>query len=334
MAGTGTASVVLGDSYQIPDEEHPIPARRESYPALVQRLSHQSVVKHFDAYADIAWDSPEFAIDPEDPRWELGADDVLGSTDWYRAQPQSVRARIGLHMIANFMKIGVQFESILKRGLLEFTATLPNRSPEFRYVYHEVIEEAHHSLMFQEFVNRTGFDIPGLNGLYRFLARVQVIGLARSFPELFFLFVLGGEDPIDHVQRTALRNERPIHPLLKRIMQIHITEEARHLCFARHYLKEHAHELSPIRKTALRVRTPFILSIMAQLMMQPSSQIIRQYGIPRSVVVEAYKRNPLHRQRTLAALEKVRTLCDELGLLTPLSVRLWKVLGLWQPAAA
>src|SRR3989454_8600620 len=42
-----------------------------------------------------------------------------------------------------------------------FPYTTLFRSPEFRYVYHEVIEEAQHSLMFQEFVNRSGFDIPG-----------------------------------------------------------------------------------------------------------------------------------------------------------------------------
>ncbi len=87
---------------------------------------------------------------------------MLGATAWYRSQPQPVRARIGLHMVATFMKIGLEFEGVLKRGLLEFAANLPNGAPEFRYAYHEVIEEAQHSLMFQEFVNRTGFDTPGL----------------------------------------------------------------------------------------------------------------------------------------------------------------------------
>ncbi|MGH7898727.1 MAG: AurF N-oxygenase family protein [Candidatus Binatia bacterium] len=329
-----SASAILGDSYRIPDEERPAATRRESYPVLVERLSHQSVVKHFDAYADIDWNSPEFSIDPEDPRWELGDDDVLGATAWYRTQPQAVRARIGLHLVAHFMKIGVQFENILKRGLLEFASRLPNGSREFRYVYHEIIEEAQHSLMFQEFVNRTGFELPGLNAFYRFLARVQVIRLARTFPELFFLFVLGGEDPIDHVQRTALRSDRPIHPLLKRIMQIHVTEEARHLCFARSYLKQHTPELTRFRRRVLRLRAPFILAVMAQMMMRPSAEIIRHYGIPRAVVAEAYDHNPVHRRRTLEALEKVRRLCEEIRILTPRTVRLWKFLGIWQPATA
>jgi hypothetical protein len=317
----------------VPEEERPI-GRRESYPALVKRLSHQSVLKHFDAYADVAWDSEEFRIDPTDPRWELPEDDVLGGTAWYRSQPDAVRARIGLHLVANFMKIGLQFESVLKRGLLEFAFDLPNGAPEYRYVYHEIIEEAQHSLMFQEFVNRSGFDIPGLSWLDRVLSRLIVIRSARSFPELFFLFVLGGEDPIDHVQRTTLRSERPIHPLLKRIMQIHVTEEARHLCFARQYLKEHAKDLGPVRRLVLSVRAPIILAVMAQQMMQPSAEIIREYRIPRSVVDEAYRKNPVHRQKTLEALRKVRALCEELGIVTPLTKWLWKALGIWERTPA
>ena len=319
------AAATLGADYTVPEEERAAAASRAAYEALLARLNHQSVVKHFDAYADIDWDSEEFRIDPTDSRWELGPDDGLGSTAWYRSQPPEIRARIGLHLYATFMKIGAQFEGVLKRGLLDFASTLPNGSLEYRYVYHEVIEEAQHSLMFQEFVNRTGLPIRGLTPLMQFGAR-RVIGLARRFPELFFFFVLGGEDPIDHVQRTILHSGRPIHPLLKRIMQIHVTEEARHLCFARHYLKQNVPRLSAFRRFLLSVRTPFLLSGMAQLMMRPSPQIVRTYGIPKAVLEEAYRRNPRHRQASIDALRKVRALCQELGLLKP---GLWKFLGVW-----
>ena len=273
------AAVTLGADYVVPEEERAAARTRETYAALLARLSHQSVVKHFDAYADVPWDDPDHRIDPDDPRWELSADDPLGATAWYRSQPAAVRSRIGLHHYATLMKIGVQFESVLKRGLLEFAAKLPNGAPEFRYVYHEVIEEAQHSLMFQEFVNRTGFDIPGLSWWERIGAR-RVIGHARRFPVLFFVFVLGGEDPIDHVQRTLLHSGQPIHPLLRRIMQIHVTEEARHLCFARQYLRERVGGLNALQRMLLSLGAPLILSQMAKLMMQPSSQIIGTYSPP------------------------------------------------------
>ncbi|MGI8492663.1 MAG: diiron oxygenase [Acidimicrobiales bacterium] len=67
----------------------------DAYVALLGRLSHQSVVKHFDAYADIDWDGPEFAIDPTDRRWELDDDDPLGHSGWYQDLVPEARARLG-----------------------------------------------------------------------------------------------------------------------------------------------------------------------------------------------------------------------------------------------
>jgi hypothetical protein len=322
------SGIVLDDELEISSRD----AEDAAYLKLLARLSHQSVVKHFDAYADVDWDAPEMRIDPSDPRWELDADEMLGATEWYRAQPQPVRAAIGLHMFASFMKIGLEFESVLKRGLLEYAYKLPNGSPEFRYVYHEVIEEAQHSLMFQEFVNRSGFDVPGLAWWQRIGSRM-VMRFGRTFPELFFLFVLGGEDPIDHVQRQMLRRRENVHPLLRRICQIHITEEARHLSFARLYLRRNVPKLGPIKKRMLQIRTPLILGQMSQMMMRPSQQIVRRYGIPESVLHEAYTRNPLHKQRTAEAVAKVRTLCQELGIITPFTVKLWKAFHLWPKGA-
>src|SRR5207253_8985205 len=110
---------------------------------------------------------------------------------------------LAVRAAARFLTIALQFAGVLKRGILAFAASIPNRSPEFRYVYHEIIEEAQHALMFQEFVTRSGFGLRGLTGVHRFLAG-RVPRLATVFPELFFVFVLGGEDPIDHVQRRAL----------------------------------------------------------------------------------------------------------------------------------
>jgi hypothetical protein len=301
---------------------------------LIARLSHQSVVKHFDAYADVDWDAPEMQIDPEDPRWELTADDPLGKTAWYQSQPQGVRSRIGLQRIVENMKTGLEFESVLKRGLLEYATTLPNRAPEFRYAYHEVIEEAQHSLMFQEFVNRSGFDPPSMPRDIRVATR-HVVKLGRRFPPLFFLFVLGGEDPIDYVQRESLRSGNEIHPLLERIMRIHVTEEARHLSFARHYLKHNVHRLGWARRRQLSLAVPFILGEMAKMMLQPSRTLVRTYGIPKSVIREAFTDNPDAKQYVRDSLKKVRNLCIELGVVTPTAKRLWKAFGIWdEPAPA
>jgi hypothetical protein len=295
---------------------------------LLERLNDLSVTKHFDAYADVPWDEPAYAMDPTDPRWELDPEfDPLGATDWYQNLPQPQRARLGCEMVASKMKIGLIFESVLKRGLLEFAATLPNRSPEFRYAYHEVIEEAQHSLMFQEFVNRSGYDAPGLKS-HEMRATRRIVGLGRKFPQLFFLFVLGGEDPIDYVQRRELRSSREIHPLLERIMRIHVTEEARHLSFARHYLKRTVPQLSTWHRIRLAIGAPVILGTMAQMMLKPAPDLVERYAIPAEVIDAAYTNNPEHHRETVASLGKVRKLCVELGLVRFPFTFIWRKLGL------
>jgi hypothetical protein len=310
------------------DEQH-----ADRFTELVERLSHQSVVKHFDAYADVPWDDPDYRIDATDPRWTFARDDALGATEWYRSQPADVRARIGLHSIAANMKAGLQFESVLKRGLLEYAFRLPDHSPEFRYAYHEVIEEAQHSLMFQEFVNRTGLDVPGLTWDLKFGSR-RVIGIARRFPALFFVFVLGGEDPIDHVQRTTLRSGRELHPLLERIMRIHVTEEARHLSFARQYLRSNVPTLGRRQRHAIAIQAPLILAEMASVMMRPPRSLVREYRVPKDVIAEAYGPGSPSRDATRDSLWKVRNLLTELGLITPPAKQLWKTFGIWEEPTA
>jgi len=301
---------------------------------LVERLNRQSTDKHFDAYADVDWDAPEMRIDIHDPRWELTETDPLGRTEWYRSQPQEIRAEIGLSRIVSNMKVGLQFENVLQRGLLEFAAKLPNGTPEFRYAYHEVIEEGHHSMMFQEFVNRSGLEAPGMPKFIQMQAN-RVVLMGRRFPEMFFIFVLGGEDPIDHVQRETLRSERDLHPLLERIMRIHVTEEARHLSFARHYLRTTVPTLTRRQRAMMSIQAPLILHTMAGVMMRPPKDLVRRYDIPQTVLRDAYPPDGPAAQAVRDSLRKVRELLVELGLVGPVSRRLWQRLRLWDdPIAA
>jgi hypothetical protein len=309
----------------LPTEERP--ARKdETYQALLGRLSRQSVAKHFDAYTDVPWDHPSCSIDPKDPQWELPATDPLGATSWYRSQPAAVRARIGLHVTASFLKVGAQFENILKRGLLEYALALPDGSAEFRYAYHEVIEEAQHSLMFREFVNRTGMHVEGMRWVGPRGRRV--VRFARVFPEIFFLSVIAGEEPIDYVQRRALQTGQPAHPLLRRITQIHVTEEARHLCFARRLLKERVPRLSRLRRWWLTYRAPLTFAIVVHSMLRPPKSLIREYGIPADVVAEAYGMAGMYGRLVAGAVRKARALCMELGLTSRRADRVWRWFGL------
>lgn len=301
--------------------------KEADFQSLLKRLCAASVTRRYEAFRDIAWDDPEMQVDPDDPRWQLPEDHPLGATDWYKAQPQEKRSRIGLNMTAGFCYTGRIFEGVLSRGLLRFAAAQPHNSLEYRFAYHEVIEEAHHSLMFQEFVNRTGLPVPTVDADF-IQATSTVAEYGTTFPELLFIYALGGEDPIDYVQREGHKNKTDRHPLIRRISQIHIVEEARHVAFARSYLRLNVPKLSEEKRQQMSLVVPGILGVLSSLMMQPPQHIIETYGIPPEVIDEAFTNNPAHRNLVVASLSKIRALCEELGLMTPEATELWAQAGL------
>ncbi|MCP2343732.1 AurF N-oxygenase family protein [Actinomadura rupiterrae] len=300
---------------------------RKSYLGVIDRLNKASVDKHWEAYADIPWDDPDLQVDKNDPRWVLPPFDRLGGTEWYRSQPPEIQAQIGLWRVATAMKIGLQFENLLKRGLLNFAYWLPNGRPEFRYVYHETTEECHHGMMFQEFVNRTKMPIKGMPKALTLVAQLAPwIPLIST--EMFFVFVLGGEDPIDYVQRKSLKGGHIKHPLEETIMKIHIAEEARHISFARHYLKHRVPGMPKPRRRALGIATPIVLGVMARIMLSPPGPMVRHFNIPKDVVREAYK-NPVAQAEIANSVGKIRDLMAELDVITPVNRQIWKAFGIW-----
>jgi hypothetical protein len=298
-----------------------------SYSDLVLRLSRASVTKHFDAYADVPWEDASHVLDPEDPRFILDAADPLGATDWYRNLPDATRARMGLHLAVSKFKVGIEFERVLQRGLLELADRFDEGRPELRYVYHEVIEESQHSLMFQEIVHRSGLEPFGM-GWYDRIAARGVPRLARTFPELFFIHVLGGEVPIDGFQRKELERS-DLHPLFRRIMQIHVLEEARHVAFANAYLREHVRRLGFVRRTHLRIATPIVLWGTAKTMLEPPRRLLERYHVPEAVIRGAYRKNPAHRARLAESIATIRETAIDLGIVTRRTSALWKKLGIW-----
>lgn len=240
-----------------------------SFARSTERLSAASVQRRWEAYRAIDWSDPAYTLDPEDPCWHLPSWDPIGASDWYRDQSAARRSAVGLRRTAVLLKAGIEFEAWLNQGLLRYAATLPNGHPAFRYIHHEVTEEAQHSMMFQEAINRSGVDVP------RSPPDVRKVGesFARTVdesPEQFFLMALSGEEVFDHIQRRMLASST-MHPLLRRIYEIHVAEEARHLSFARNLLREHVPRLSHRDARLLRLRAPFLVEWSATHIFGPAS---------------------------------------------------------------
>lgn len=65
------------------------------YVEMLATLSEGSVRRNFNPYTDIDWESPEFAVTDNDPRWILPATDPLGRHPGTRRSRGNARSRSG-----------------------------------------------------------------------------------------------------------------------------------------------------------------------------------------------------------------------------------------------
>lgn len=294
------------------------------YVDMLNTLSEGSVRRNFNPYTDIDWDAPEFAVTPGDERWILPATDPLGRHRWYQAQPVQKQIEIGMWRQANVAKVGLQFELILIRGLTNYAFWVPNGSPEYRYCLHETIEECNHTLMFQEMVNRIGADVPGMPRLLRWLAPA-IPQVAGPLPVPFFFGVLAGEEPIDHTQKNVLREGKELHPIMERVMAIHVAEEARHISFAHEFLRKRLPRLSRRQRFLLSLNVPLIMRILCQAIIVPPRSFFKEFDIPREVRKELFFRSPESRQMLRDMFADVRALCYETNLMNPVAKLVWRM---------
>jgi hypothetical protein len=303
------------------------PSEDAELATMLGRLNRLSTAKQHDAYNDVPWDESGYEI------WNVEAllapvdHDPMYDTEWYRQLPEAEKVTFACYRVASSMKSGWQFENILQQGLLRMAARQPNGAKTFRYMHHEIIEESQHTLMFQEFVDRTGLPVQGMERFWRVVGPSITLTGQRIDPALFFTFVLGGEEPIDYSQRLWLQ-QGIAHPLVERIVRIHVAEEARHISFARRYVENEVPKMGLLRRRALAVHTPIALAIMARMMLQPTSDLRRHLGLPSAVVDEAFQTEK--GQALLSgSVAKIQRLWEQHGLMTMASERVWKSLGIW-----
>lgn len=305
---------------------------QKEYERKLSILSKASAKKYNNPFENkvtdwIDWDNPEMSIDPTDERWILGPEDNLGAHPWYKSLSKERQIEVGLFRFAHTCKVGSQFEQALIAGIMFHDMGLKNNNPTFRYSMHEATEETHHIQMFQEFVNRTGVETRGAAKWFRRVIPF-LTPLASKMPVAFWAVILAGEEPIDHTQRDILKQHDNLHPLLEKIMAVHVAEEARHISFAQTYLERHIPKMSRVQKAAFSVIFPVILRTIADVIMKPSKEALDSVGIPKEVADEIWWNSKESRQFLQDLFPDSRALAQTVGLRGRLGRAAWKAMGI------
>lgn len=195
-----------------------------------ERLLKGSVKKSYAPIVDIDWDAP---LDPDKFYLPPRVVSLYGTPLW-DSMSREQQIELSRQELANTLSAGIWFENILNQALLR---KMMHQDPTARATHYELTElgdETRHMVMFGRAIEKIGAK-PVRPRLYQ---RIIINALPFAFRgSVLWVAALIGEEIFDSLQRQML-DDPDLQPMVQRLMRIHVTEEARHIQFARDGLRK------------------------------------------------------------------------------------------------
>ncbi|MBP3083191.1 diiron oxygenase [Mycolicibacterium fortuitum] len=202
-------------------------ARRD---AFSERLLKGSVRKSYAPVVDIDWQAP---IDPDKFFLPPRVVSLYGTPLW-DSMSREEQIELSRQELANTLSAGIWFENILNQALLRKMMHQDPTSNSTHYELTELGDETRHMVMFGKAIDKIGAK-PVRPRLYQ---RMIINTLPFFFRgSVLWVAALVGEEIFDSLQRQMM-DDPELQPMVQRLMRIHVTEEARHIQFARDGLRQ------------------------------------------------------------------------------------------------
>src|SRR5271169_2557001 len=215
----------------------PVGPSREEF---AERLLKGSVKKSYAPVVDIDWDAP---LDPD--KFYLPPRTVsLYGTPLWDEMTRAQRIELSRQELVNTLSAGIWFENILNQALLRKLMHTDPTSRASHYALTELGDETRHMVMFGKAIERVGAK-PVRPRLYH---RMIINALPFFFRgSVLWVAALIGEEIFDSLQRQMM-DDPQLQPIIQRLMRIHVTEEARHIQFARDGVRKRVTEMPRINR--------------------------------------------------------------------------------------
>ena len=278
------------------------------------RLLRASARRSYDPDVDIDW-----AAAPDDELWWMQPErtSLYGTALWDGLTPAQQRELVK-HETASLVHMGWWFEVILMQGLLREVHVGDPRDPRTQYLLTEVGDECRHSTMFGRALQSAGAPAYGPPPVVRRLA--QKAGWVLRGPSLY-AGALVVEETLDRWQRESMHDER-LQPLTRMVNRIHVTEEARHVTFARAEIARVMPRLGSTERRWHQLLTAQNAYVAMRCLVNP--QVYAAVGLDPSQARAAAMHNPSY-QATIAWMgEKVMPFLEEQGLVNERDRKIWR----------
>ncbi len=291
-------------------------SREEVSSTHLQRIVDSARRKSFDPCVHIDWNVPF-----DCSRFYLPEDlvSLYGTALWERMTRED-RVRLSLHEAASTLAAGIWFENLLCFKLADYLSDVSPHDIHFYWMQTEVADECRHSMMFAEVIRRAGVPWykPRFGDLMAFFTKYLTPKVSMVLGTLIV------EAVTDYLNRRILQDPR-CHPAMRELSRIHIIEEARHLSYAREWLKANWPSLGPLRRELTRIDALVSTIIAASILVHP--EVYKNCSLP-SDAREIARANPHTRQTTMEAAAELTRFLRELGVINDRFAPGWRAAGL------
>ncbi|MER6391582.1 diiron oxygenase [Streptomyces sp. NPDC001523] len=296
---------------------HPLP-RAQTPEVVAQRLLRTSVAHSFDPVTDIDWEAPL-----EEGAWFCVPERLsLYGTPLWEGMDEQQRIELSRHEFASLAGMGGWLELCLIQMLARYLASRDLKDPRTHYALNEMGDETRHVTMFGMLHRKLGCPPYGPPA---YLRRAFTAG-SLAFQDLTtFALALVTEELLDRFQREIAQDER-VQPLIRRICQIHVIEEARHVSFARTELRNSVAHTSSTRRAFHRHLTGLAASLDVPCLLDPS--LYRAVGLDPAEARRQARSNPHFKETMLWSGEKLIAFLTETGMISRAQHLWWRRAGL------
>jgi hypothetical protein len=279
-----------------------------------ERLLRGSAKKSYAPVVDIDWDTP---VVPDTFFLPPRMVSLYGTPMWAEMTREQ-QIELSRQEFVNLLSAGIWFENILNQALLRGLMHADVTSPSTHYSLTELGDETRHMVMFGRGIEAVG----GKQFQPKRAQRMIINTLPLTFQKsVLWIAALVGEEIFDALQREIL-DDPDVQPIVRRIMRIHVTEEARHIQFARDGARRAVPTMRPVNRYLLAtihgIGGPFYRYLFT------NRAVYRRVGLDAKEARRQARNNPHFHEATRAGFAPLAAFLEEVGLMSRIGRRMWK----------
>lgn len=286
--------------------------------SVADRLLGGSVKRSYAPVVDIDWDAP---IDPD--KYFLPPHMcTLYGTDIWNGMTREQQIELSKQEMVNLLSMGIWFENLLNRLLLRELLSKDPTSRDSFYSLTEMGDECRHMVMFGKVIDRVGARPYRLRGWQLGVVKFVLAPVIRG--QAVWIAALVGEEIFDAQQRQ-IKDDPDLQPIVARLMQIHVTEEARHIGYARDGARRG--EASRSRVQTLLVGNLHAGAAFGFRMLFANPRMYARVGLDAKAAYRAAITNPHHMKAKQDGFRDLGRFLESVGLMGPFARWSWKKAG-------